>query len=140
MGCDIHVYLETLHEGEWVMVKECQYPSKVRTRNYTRFNRLAGVRYGDDLPSRTPKGLPNDISQSVKMFADRWDCDAHSHSWLTLSEFIMDLISTDYEFFQGDKILFCAGKKPLDIVDYYFDEYIEPYEWDLHRVVFWFDN
>jgi hypothetical protein len=35
-----------------------------------------------------PKGLPSDVSSYVQNESDEWDCDGHSHSWLTLKEIL----------------------------------------------------
>jgi hypothetical protein len=58
----------------------------VNSRNYELFARLASVR-GD---GREPRGLPEDVSEMVQMYADGWSGDGHSHSWLSASDFADD--------------------------------------------------
>jgi hypothetical protein len=57
-------------------------------RNYHLFSTLAGVRdYSRQIvPISEPKGLPKDCCLFVKTENNKWDCDGHSHSWLTLKE------------------------------------------------------
>jgi hypothetical protein len=107
MGCDIHMYAElkrNVNEKEvWVNVddfrinpywdgsdSESQFEHKDLhgDRNYGLFSLLAGVRdYSEKTkPVSDPKGLPEDISDFTKRAADRWESDAHTHSWLLLSE------------------------------------------------------
>jgi hypothetical protein len=108
MGCDIHLYVERKIDGKWVTADKwtpdpyaeegeesrlivdddnCFYSD----RNYDLFAILADVRNLRNAgtgfnPISTPKGLPADISPEVKGESDKWDCDGHSHSWLTLAE------------------------------------------------------
>jgi len=50
---------------------------------------LAGVRTGDGfVPIADPKGVPDDASEDYLEEVARWDCDGHSHSWLTLKEIL----------------------------------------------------
>lgn len=63
-------------------------------RNYDLFAILADVRngYGNEpkrfTPICPPKGLPGNLSNSIKQIADDWGADAHSHSWFTLKELL----------------------------------------------------
>ncbi len=58
-----------------------------RGRNYDLFSALADVRSGGDItPICQPKGFPTDASADVRQEYERWDCDAHSASYLTLHE------------------------------------------------------
>ena len=105
MGADIHLYVERKMPSErWAFVaslNEVVYSKalwgnnmesfsnaffKVSDRNYELFARLASVR-GD---GREPRGLPEDVSEVVEMFADSWAGDAHSHSWLSAVDFADD--------------------------------------------------
>jgi hypothetical protein len=105
MGADIHTYIERkMPSGNWIYVSnlDCVIYSKalwssdtpkfvhgfylVNSRNYALFGRLASVR-GD---GRDPRGLPEDVSEMVQMFADGWSGDGHSHSWLSASDFADD--------------------------------------------------
>ena len=105
MGADIHLYAEMrLPSGSWVCVRDLNsairnqglrsyeegksVPShsywRLCDRNYALFAALAGVR-GE---GPKPKDLPEDVSEYVQYWADRWDGDAHSHSWCTAQEFM----------------------------------------------------
>lgn len=103
MGCDIHLFIEKRVDGKWEPVKGgnpyfgiwADEPKEsyngwfYNSRNYSLFAVLAGVRNNYDIkPIAEPKGLPTDISDIVKTDSDRWDCDGHSHSWLTLKELL----------------------------------------------------
>lgn len=57
-------------------------------RNYSLFTTLAGVRdYSEKvIPVSEPKGIPDDCSDYVKEQYGDWDCDGHTHSFLTLKE------------------------------------------------------
>lgn len=56
-------------------------------RNYQLFSILADVR-GDYSPIVEPRGIPEDASTGYKYMCDRWDGDAHSHSYYTLTELL----------------------------------------------------
>lgn len=116
MGCDIHSFAEVKdNNGKWNVVKEEVFtnphyrkedpqegwnkPYQVELysgRNYDLFAILANVRNGYGFagvntgegfkPISEPKGLPDDISKTVKESAERWDEDGHSHSWFTVKE------------------------------------------------------
>ena len=115
MGCDIHLYVEHRRNSRWWKCKDGfksdyykegdKYFSKERfengdspymNRNYVLFGYLADVRNssgfagcdtGDAIkPIAQPRGLPSDISLSIKEESDGWDCDGHSHSYFTLGE------------------------------------------------------
>lgn len=145
MGCDIHLVLEKQVDNKWVGVdtfqghhrakwalKENEYDwssSVARSRNYRRFAALAGVRgYG---PS--PKGLPNDASDTSLCLSNEWGCDGHSHSWLMIKE--------AYEIWkqtEGDLDSF-ADKHPIS---YFFGVDVSEGSNNKseYRIVFWFDN
>lgn len=84
MGCDIHAYQEQKVDGKWTYCGEVDL-----YRNYTLFTVLANVRSSSNRVKiiSKPKGLPSDISNEVKEEYDHWDCDGHSHSFLTKEEF-----------------------------------------------------
>lgn len=66
-------------------------------RNYDWFSILADVRNGYGFAGVTtgqqfkviaePRGVPNDATQEWKETVERWDCDMHSKSYLTLEDF-----------------------------------------------------
>ena len=110
MGCDIHVCCEARWtiDGvkKWYSVdhykKNKYYIDEDKCsetewdivpifddRNYILFSILADVRnYSNNKPICEPRGLPDDVSKTVKKEADDWGCDGHSHSWFTLKELL----------------------------------------------------
>lgn len=105
MGCDIHICCEVRRMDVWydaTLYKVNRYydPTHPESgepmyvpkyifegRDYKLFSILAGVRnYGDVEPISEPRGLPYNVSASVKEQSDAWGIDGHSHSYLTLRE------------------------------------------------------
>jgi len=126
MGCDIHCYAEIKKNGVWSVVgkvfvdvyydpdeKDSKWNSPktdepYNGRNYNLFAILAnvrngvgfaGVRIGDGfVPISAPKGLPDDLSATLRDDSDDWGCDGHSHSFHTLKTLIdYDWNQTTYE-------------------------------------------
>jgi len=79
-------------------------------RNYSLFAALAGVRGAG--PS--PRGLPDDVSNIVKDASDTWDCDGHSHSWITVDEF--DKLISDKN--GRKKFGLCASRSKVAFFDF----------------------
>ena len=146
MGCNIHVYLEKRHKaGAWFMVDSfsCHTPytreqdkhnwsmPTCRDRNYERFARLAGVR-GD---GPEPRGLPDDISDSVMFLVGEIGEDGHSHSWLPLVDAIKIFSETE-NWFTWEKEDCFARKYP----EYHFFNVDCENGFENYRIVFWFDN
>jgi hypothetical protein len=113
MGCDIHLYVEVKTPEGWRSADkwttntedydephtDVDYDDRFyRDRNYDLFAILAGVRdergfAGCDTgagfnPIAPERGLPSDVSPNVQKASDQWDCDGHSHSWLTVAELL----------------------------------------------------
>jgi len=109
MGCDIHIYTEKRVNGKWISAdnwKKSEWaesdadlsvtPEIYEGRNYNLFAILADVRNGRGFagiktgegftPISPPKGLPEDVSEQVKAASDRYGCDGHSHTFLTVAE------------------------------------------------------
>lgn len=90
MGCDIHICVEVqLANGRWEFFG---YTSM--NRSYSMFTKIAGVRAGltasrgyEIEPIALPRGIPDDISPLTKAYVQDWDCDGHSHTWLSSDEF-----------------------------------------------------
>lgn len=109
------------------------------------FAKMANVRNdGSVEPISMPKGLPKDISAVVKVEADRWKLDAHSHSYLNVDEISKIIEFHEKMVGEGDawKIhhfewgyLFGNGWNSFKK---YRDQYPKAVE-DI-RLVFWFDN
>ena len=153
MGCDIHMQVEyrTKVDGtmQWcdgnlyeVNKFHYSYPDAPKykrihlnnvRRNYTLFGLLAGVRNRDIKPITSPRGFPKDASKSIAEEYDSWRSDAHSASWLTLSE------------------LMNATRSYPDLLNYLVAELQEYFNRIFPnpaplitanelRIVFWFDN
>lgn len=151
MGCDIHFVIEQQMAVKGVMkwVGVCKgydyhfegYTpfdarsnfQKLGSRNYRFFGLLANVRGSGD---EEPRGIPEDVSDLAAADIEHWGEDGHSHSWHSLEEFVRK-----YLLAQDDAAVLTAmtdrlaGENP---VHKFFN--IEPEEWPLFRVVFWFDN
>lgn len=133
MGCDIHTHLERKVGEKWVMVTDnigrrtWKDELYVNQRNYQFFAVLAGVRG----QGRDPKGLPADVSDSVRYHADEYGSDGHSHSWDTVEEFAKLFHATMHNSEWQEKI---AGKAVNWLFEIYEDDPSD------YRVVYWFDN
>ena len=67
-------------------------------RNYDLFGILADVRNGRGfagcntgdgfIPISEPKGLPDDLSETIRNEADEWGCDGHSRTYFSLKELL----------------------------------------------------
>lgn len=90
MGCDIHMHVEKRVNDAYQKMTELRFadgPAPFNWRSYGLFGFLAGVRnYSDVPPLSQPRGLPDDVSTSVREESDDWGCDGHSHSWLSVEE------------------------------------------------------
>lgn len=90
------------HMSEDYLLKSIEAAKKPREqwlysgRNYNLFSILANVRNGRGFagvktgegfnPISEPKGVPKDASTIYQEQVESWDCDGHSHSYLTLKE------------------------------------------------------
>lgn len=91
MGCDIHLYTERLVNGKWQSIdlydSSGDIVSAYNGRNYSLFSILAGVRASvENDPIDSPRGLPDDVSDTVKAEFDKWVGGAHTPSHFTLLE------------------------------------------------------
>lgn len=121
MGCDIHGWIEKKVGDKYIAINRL----KNRSRNYRRFAMLAGVRDYHNESSAKPLGIPDDISESAKYDIEQWDCDGHSHSYLSVKDAAKIFNETSIEPTKWPELVFFN-------VD---DEDI-----DDTRLVFWFDN
>lgn len=165
MGCDIHIYTETLNKNNNVWTNCDIYTRNAegdlfrsewyQGRYYELFMLLArGVR-GDVPWGREIKGFPVDASEDTKKRYEEWDSDAHSASWITLH----DLIIYTTEIQMNNKPS-QGGREALAqfVADYRFfmhrhnnwirhwlpdgnNMYVEDKSWESStRLVYWFDN
>lgn len=100
MGCDIHLHVEILIQGNWIEL----YPTDLTTpfrqdvpnsplanywytgRNYSLFGVLADVRTRELAPICEPRGLPEDVTDPVALSLTH--LDYHSSSWIRLDEWL----------------------------------------------------
>ncbi|RYD67747.1 MAG: hypothetical protein EOP83_02180 [Verrucomicrobiaceae bacterium] len=97
------------------------YQGRFKTRDYSFFGWVSkGVRtdHPDSFPRRP---LPDDLSPEIRQEFEKWDSDAHSESWLMVSE-----------------MLEAPGIQQFDYQREWLTHFIaEP---SITRMVFWFDN
>lgn len=143
MGCDIHVHLERRDDqGRYVEIPQHPYDYPLGTRIYTRFAFLAGVRnWANIVPLSSPRGLPYDVSATVRQQSDDWDIDGHSHSWLTVNE----LLTFDYDqplyFGEHGRDRRCTESTYRELLDDHFLQELRDIQaLGATRLVFWFDN
>jgi hypothetical protein len=154
MGCDIHSVAEKRERNTWVDLG--LVPQPFDWRSYSLFGFLAGVRNYSAIPSIAEfRGFPADASDVTKSDYKKWDMDAHSPSWLLMSE----LLEFDYDapmidrrvtrqtgpnswsggvtgtIEEGEKTTFRAF-----LGEGYFRELDRLKAAGCGRVVFWFDN
>lgn len=140
MGCDIHAHWEVLVDNEWV-----HYSKVDIDRDYSLFEKMAGVRGDVNEAIALPRGLPNDVTKSTALDVKYWNGDAHSESWLSSKEMV-ELIT-----WWEDQYKNWAIKREVvtEAIGYLygndwdsFYQYRDSYpEWvQDFRLVFWFDN
>lgn len=168
MGCDIHCFAEVRNNGKWEKVGKVfadAYTDVVLTdepfngRSYGLFGWLADVRnYSQSPVIAEPRGLPRDLSPEVNEQFEYWEPDAHTYSWLLLSE----LLAADYEqviwdrritrreaqgFYNGAALANEGEGEHMTLRAFLGEGYFEVLEAlkalgapDNVRIVFWFDN
>ena len=171
MGCDIHMVLEYYDDRNDLWVGLHDYPFvdgealslysprgntvkdglstgwiswKYRERNYELFGELASVR-GTSSQGRIPVRLPDDCSALTRLRVQGWGHDAHSHSWMSLKEFI-----TCVAYVEGKLVdlvqerITAEDEESKEVFNQYVKavtgEFIGVEDIDKYRIVFWFDN
>lgn len=104
MGCDIHLFTERKRKingvKKWTSCDHFKINHYAENnemkmevvniysgRDYRLFSMLANVRNSEcNNFICEPKGIPDDCSETVKINADYWDSDGHSHSFFTMKE------------------------------------------------------
>lgn len=103
MGSDIHVHTEIKVAGVW------HHFSQPRIgRAYWLFALMAGVRTSEVVPQSLfgePRGLPEGLSFTTQLCADKWEEDGHDHSWLSGPE--MARVIEEYDRLRTER----AGKE-----------------------------
>ena len=154
MGTDIHSYAEYRNNaGQWEEIPDYE-PFGGRSSNI--FSFLAGVRFNNtcyysDFRTITPypiidevRGLPKDVSHSVKAKSDEEGDAVFGRSWLSIDE----LASYNYDKPLRDRNIECVpvpeglvSRTVRDALgDYYFNELAKLKKSKAERIVFWFDN
>lgn len=159
MGCDIHIWAERKTENGYEVIKDARFAegsAPFDWRSYGMYGFLAGVRnYSDVPPIADRRGFPDDASDDVADDYDSWSGDAHSASWLSVTE----LSSFDYDQAVEDRrVTVQVGPNSWDggataepgggeMTTYreflgaaYFADIQKLQEIGADRVVFWFDN
>lgn len=138
MGCDIHAYIETKVQGDWVFIG--QVKSAGGDRDYEFFTHLCGVRNynGDDDNWPTPRGIPQDVSNGVQFYADRISDDGHSHSYESAQSFMEKKLALMRIKEQQATPNNSTEWMSWTILGY---EIVKEYDnIDDYRVIYWFDN
>lgn len=91
MGCDIHSTAERKVGDGYEAVRDVAFNDGYREpfdwRSYGMFGFLADVRnYSDVPPLAARRGIPKPVSDKYAEELDTWAGDAHSHSWVLVSE------------------------------------------------------
>ncbi|WP_431113302.1 hypothetical protein [Variovorax paradoxus] len=154
MGCDIHAFCERSDsDGKWEYLPSVQV---FDCRSYALFGWLADVRnYSDIEPVAAPRGLPEDVSSSIKAEYGEEDGEAHGASWLTPEE----LLAVDYDRVVEDRRYigrvaegYLSGTLTAEpgkgtemslrqfLGERYFFDLAAMQRAGVGRVVFWFDN
>jgi hypothetical protein len=145
MGCDIHMFVEVKVRGTWQL-----YSCPRIQRNYDLFYFLAGVRgprHDQNIPMGEAKGLPEDLSELVKIEYNYDQGDAHSESWLNREE-IEQMCQFADKFvckwpgqFEHEQLGYANGNPFSSIGDGdEEDDAGHPSLYQDCRIVFWFDN
>ena len=127
--CYIHGWVEVFDDGKWVAVK----PLLDEQLNYKRFAALAGVRHEGDGDQVTPKGIPDDVSDTTAYHIKACGEWGHSHSHMELKEASSIFLAT-------------AALTTAYAEEYPIDEYFDMDSVDLEhddvaaRLVFWFER
>ena len=148
MGCDIHTYAEKKTETRYEYISGLV---PFDYRSYGTFGFLADVRnYSDVTPISACRGVPADASKEVIAEQNQWDCDGHSHSWLSVDE----LASFDYDQIMEDRRVMrnnnggCTCEhgngKSMTYREFLGDSFFEDIQalkaHGADRIIFWFDN
>lgn len=156
MGCDIHMYSETLIDDEWVADAKdtLSYDAKYDNyemdefnnghRDYWFFGLLAQVRR--DFPGGfKAKGFPIDASEEIENIYNQWGIDAHTPSYLTHQELLdkynyLPLLKAEYlltqEISNSSEII----DSNLNTLKDHIDTFNPGVDKTHQRIVFWFDN
>ena len=154
MGCDIHCNLEYRRNDKsaWYDIDlykkniyfgkddEPEYwrVSLYNERSYFLFGLLAGVRNYEVEPISQPRGIPDDVSESIKECYNKWGNDAHTPSWYTLYELKKAQNTLDEQVLQ--ELIDAIELRYIQSENYGYKKTLTEDEEKRIRLVFWFDN
>lgn len=140
MGCDIHIYSESLKNGIWVPNEDIRKDpyregedyvgttydeSWYQGRCYILFDTLAGVRGGGFYQRFDVKGIPDNISPEVNSAYKYWGVDGHTPSYITISE-LREYLDTDFRI-DIDKLR-CTINEWIDDIETASENSIDSFE------------
>lgn len=92
-----------------------------------------------EIPDSLPElGLPYDVSHEVQAHNDRWDIDAHSHSWISLPDLLKEHKDMVRKSVLGIRYADVIADGLTSIINVFSKEEIE--QPHFYRIIFWFDN
>jgi hypothetical protein len=154
MGCDIHITAERKTNSGYEAITDIEFQvgtAPFDWRAYGMFCFLAGVRnYSDIKPISQPRGIPKDISNDVEEEFNSWSSDAHSGSWLSISELLefgYDDKMEDLRVMENGNGGCTTNPGSGKITTYkeflgsaFFKDLSKLEQCGAERIVFWFDN
>ena len=132
MGCNSHLSIEYYNGERW----DAFALDVPESRNYMMYELMAGVRGEDKNAFIKPRGIPKDADEVTKAWFKRWDCDGHTPSYLTASEFRQVVNAYTAKARQEGYGLAKAWEAVRNVLS----ALEETYGDDKVRVVFFFDN
>lgn len=150
MGCNIHCNLEyrrTKNEkyedidlykiDKYFSINGFEKVCLYNERNYYLYGILAGVRNKIVTPISNQKGLPNDVSNDIKILYES-SSDNHTCSYYTLIELKQAQLRYNEECL--DELITLIEKRYCDTTNYGYNKKLTLEEDQNIRLVFWFDN
>lgn len=155
MGCDIHCNLEYRRntKSAWYdidLYKKNKYFGEDESnepeywkvalyneRSYFLFGLLAGVRNRMVEPIKQPRGIPEDVSESVKNCYEKYT-DYHTPSWYTLYELKRAQKTLDELVLQ--ELIDAIELRYIQSENYGYKKTLTEDEQKNIRLIFWFDN
>jgi hypothetical protein len=155
MGCDIHcnleyqrnavsdwydidLYKKNIYFGTDLDEPEYWKVSLYNSRSYFLFGLLAGVRNRMVEPIKQPRGIPDDVCDSIRESFESWGLDAHTPSWYTLHELKRAQKTLDERVLQ--ELIDAVELRFFQSENYGYKKTLTPDEENRIRLVFWFDN